>query len=275
MVTNKSSKTKSALTGREIDRSVPIPRYFQLAEMLKEQIDSGQLAPGDQIPSERELSEQFGVSRVTVRQAIKYLVSQGRLVVRLGSGTFVGEPKLTHDTLHLLGFTEQMQLKGQAAASRVLEQSVVEPPASVAARLELAPGSQTTKIVRLRFSHETPMLLETVYISHALAPSLEREDLSSESLYSILEQRYGLSLLRAHQTLEITRASAEEALLFGVARGEAMFLLEGVTYTDHEQPVEVFKALYHGQMVRFELESQRLRWVTDSADAPHLSLVMR
>ncbi len=242
--------------------------------MLKEQIESGRLKPGDQIPSERELSEQSGVSRMTVRQALAYLVREGRLLARPGIGTFVGEPKLTYDTLHLLGFTEQMLRSGQAPSSQVLEQALVEPPASVLSRLKLPPGERAVKIARLRLSQGTPLLLETVYIAHRLAPGLESEELSRASLYSLLEERYGVQLRRAEQTLEVTLATEGEALLFRIAGGAPMLLLEGVTYTDLGQPVEVFKALYRGEMFRFELESQRINWVTDQAGLPRMSLVM-
>jgi GntR family transcriptional regulator len=261
--------------GIEVDRTTPVPFYFQLAEMLKEQIESGLLKPGEQIPSERELSEQSGVSRMTVRQAVMYLVRQGQLVVRPGIGTFVGEPKLTHDTLHLLGFTEEMLRQGQAASSKVLEQALVEPPAPIAARLELPPQARAVRIVRLRFSRDTPLLLETVYISHALAPGLERADLSRESLYSLLGQYHRINLQRARQTLEVTRANADEAHLLGIASGDPMLLLQGVTYTESGHPVEAFKALYRGDKFKFELESQQINWVMEPDNAPRMSLVMR
>jgi GntR family transcriptional regulator len=245
-----------------------------LAEHLRERIESGQLKAGDQLPSERVLGEQSSISRMTARQAIMYLVRQGRLVVRPGIGTFVAQPKLTHDTLHLLGFTEEMLRNGQAPASRVLEQALVAPPQRVAARLHLQPGAAAVKIVRLRLSQDTPLLLETVFVPERLARGLEHQDLSQASLYALLEQQFGLPLNHAQQTLEVTAASDEEAQLFGVLRGTTMLLLEGVTYTAHEQPVEAFKALYLGDKFKFALESQRLNWGGHSSQ-PRLSVVLR
>jgi GntR family transcriptional regulator len=243
-----------------IDKAIPIPLYFQLAEHLREQIESGQLKPGHQLPSERELSEQSGISRMTARQAILYLVRQGRLVVRPGIGTFVAEPKLTHDTLHLLGFTEEMLRNGLAPSSQVLEQALAAPPQRVAARLNLQPDDAAVKIVRLRLSQDTPLLLETVFVPQRLAPGLEHEDLSQASLYTLLEEQFGLPLDHAQQTLEVTAASDDEAQLFGILLGTMMLLLEGVTYTADEQPVEAFKALYLGDKFKFALESQQLNW---------------
>jgi GntR family transcriptional regulator len=257
-----------------IKKNSPIPIYYQLAETIREQIDSGELQPGEQLPSERELSEQHAISRMTARQALSYLVRQGRLVAKPGIGTFVAEPKLTHDTLHLLGFTEEMLRQGQAAVSQVLEQGVVSPPAAVAARLEMRSGEAAVKIVRLRFSQDVPLLLETVFIPLALAPGLEVADLAQTSLYTLLEQRYGLHLDHARQTLEAVTATDEEVALFEIPPGTSMLLLEGVTYTFEEQPVEFFKAVYRGDKFKYALESHRYQWTAEEPVLPRLSMVL-
>ena len=257
-----------------IDKNTPVPLYFQLAEQFRERIESGLLKPGDQLPSERELGEEFGISRMTARQAIMYLVRHGKLVVKPGIGTFVAEPKLTHDTLHLLGFTEEMFSHGQAATSQVLEQSLVIPPAPVAARLGLKDNEEAIKLVRLRLTDDTPLLLETVYIPQTLAAGLEREDLSKASLYGVLEQRFGLHLERAQQTMEVTTANEDESLLFDIPLGATMLLLEGTTYTGEGQPVEAFKAIYRGDKFKFAMESKRLSW-GDGGNLPRLSVVLR
>lgn len=180
-----------------LDKSSPVPLYYQLAEMLRERIESGSLKPGDQLPSERELGEQHGISRMTVRQAITYLAQKGTLIIRPGVGTFVAEPKLTYDALHLLGFTEEMMAQGRVVSSRVLEQEIVTPPAAVVVKLGLAPNAKTVKIVRLRLEGETPLLLETIHISAAPCPRLEKQDLARNSLYSVLENKYDIVLKRA------------------------------------------------------------------------------
>lgn len=259
----------------KLQKSSPLPLYYQLAETLQEKIRSGELPPGQQLPSERELSAQYGISRMTVRQALAYLTRNGHLVVRKGLGTFVAEPKFSYDPLHLLGFTEEMMQKGVSASSRVLEQAVVTPPAQVATGLELAPQAQTVKIVRLRFSEATPLLLETVYVPAILCPGLENEDLTSQSLYALMEQKYGLHLSHARQTLEPTVANEYEAELFGIPKGMGMLLLEGITYTNLARPVEYFKAIYRGDRFKFELESQRGTWIMEVPNTPRLSVVMR
>ncbi len=258
-----------------LNRQSPIPLYYQLVEALVEKIRQGELKPGDQLPSERELTETYGISRMTIRQGLGYLVREGHLVARQGLGTFVAEPKMERDPLHLLGFTEEMMLKGVASASQVLEQVKVLPPTRVAVGLGLQAGEQVVKIVRLRLSEGIPLLLETVFIPANLCPGLEQEDFASQSLYSVLEQRYGFSLSHAKQTLEATSASEYEAEFLGIPSGTGMVLLEGITYLNAGQPIEYFKAVYRGDRFRFEFESQRNLWTMETSGAHHLSVVMR
>ena len=256
-----------------LNKNSPIPLYYQLAEYLRERIKAGEYAPGDKLPAERELCEQTGVSRMTVRQALTYLTRDGVLVARPGVGTFVAESKLTYDALHLLGFTEEMMKVGGVVTSRVIEQAVVEPPQHVASKLSLPPGQSAIRIVRLRLAGATPMLLETTYVPAALCAGLEHENLAVNSLYVLMEQRYGLRLKFARQTLETVSTNEFESLHFELPAGTPMFLLEGVTYIDNGQPAEYFKAAYRGDRFKFALTSQR-DFANESSDVPHLSVVM-
>lgn len=258
----------------QLDKTLPIPLYFQLAETLREEIESGTLQPGAQLPSERELGEQLGISRMTVRQAVTYLAQKGTLVIKPGVGTFVAESKLTYDALHLLGFTEEMMAQGRTVSSHVLEQEIVPAPAGVAAKLGLEDGARTTKIVRLRLEKQTALLLETIHIPVALCPRLEKQDLARNSLYALLETKYGIVLKRARQTFEAANANAYESELFGIEAHAPMLLSEGVTFSREDEPVEHFKAVYRGDRFKFELESQRSRWANDLALSPRISILL-
>jgi GntR family transcriptional regulator len=257
-----------------VSKRSPVPLYYQLAEWLRERIRSGELAPGDQLPADRELAEHAGISRMTARQAIAYLVRDGTLIVKPGIGTFVAEPKLAYDALHLLGFTEETMRHGGAVSSRVLEQTIVTPPAIVAAALELRPGEAAVKIVRLRSAGETPVLLETSFVPASGCPGLEEADLETQSLYLLLDLRYGIRLQRARQTIEATVANEYESDLFGIAPGTPMLLLEGVTYADGDRPAEYFKAVYRADRIKFELESRRDAGHGSITTAPQMSVVL-
>jgi GntR family transcriptional regulator len=260
--------------GSRFTRTSPIPLYYQFAEWIRQQIRDGELEPGDRLPGERELSEEAGMSRMTVRHALSYLVREGTLVVRRGLGTFVAEPKLTYDALHLLSFTEHMLHEGLEAASRVLQHARVQAPPRVAAALQLTSDAPVVKFVRLRFSRDVALLLETIFLPAELCPGLEHEDLSDKSLYSVLEHRYDLALKRAAQTLEATVANANERRLFEVKAGTSMILVEGLTYLESGRPVELFKAVYRGDRFKFRVESERHLWVQEAARGPHLSVVL-
>lgn len=257
-----------------LDKSHPIPLYFQLAEILRGQIQSGVINPGDRLPSERELSEQFGISRMTVRQALAYLIQDGVLVVRPGVGTFVAEPKLLYNTYHLLGFTEEMIRQGENASSKILEQSLVIPPAYVARGLGLGAKQMVIKIVRLRMTNDLPVLLETNYLPPELCPGLESKDLENKSLFALLEQDYGLQLEHTQQSLESTVANDYEANLFGIEAGAAMILLEGMNFLANERPVEYFKAIYRGDRFRFVIESNRQGMAEETSGAQKVRVVM-
>ena len=249
-----------------VQKDNPVPLYYQLAEVIRERIASGEFQPGDRLASARTISEDAGISRMTVRQALDYLERQGHLVVRRGDGTFVAAPKLTYHAVNLLGFSQEMIEQGRQPSSRVLEQLALTPPAQVAARLAIAPDRLVVKVARLRLSQDVPVLLETVYLAHDSCPGLEVEDLSRVSLYGLLEERYRLRPWRSRQTLEATIANDHEAGLFGVPVGTPMILLEGVTYGAGDVPIEYFKALFHGDRFQFEFEGHGPD--SDVRDAP-------
>jgi GntR family transcriptional regulator len=116
--------------------------------------------------------------------------------------------------------------------------------------------------------------METIHLPAALAPRLEKQDLARNSLYALLENKYGLVLKRAQQTFEATTANEYESQLFGIAIHAPMLLSEGVTLSESDVPVEHFKAVYRGDRFKFELESQRNAWVNDLAIAPRISLLL-
>lgn len=253
----------------------PIPLYFQLAEAIREQIRRGELAVGTQLPSISELGKQHGISRMTAMQAIRYLVSEGILDSRHGAGTFVAEPKLTYDALHLLSFTEEVMRQGGHAASRVLEQTVVAPQPHVAAALQLPTHEQVVKITRLRLNNEMPLVLETTYLSATLCSALHNIDLALVSLYTVLEAECGIRLARSEHTLEATTANTRESQLLAVAIGSPVLLLEGTTFDERDQPIEYFKAIYRADRFKFRFTSTRSSTAPRSiGNTPLIDLVL-
>src|SRR3989454_11654646 len=137
-----------------IYRNSPLPRYYQLKEILRERARSGEWKPGDLIPSERELSEKYGISRMTARQAITDLVNEGLFYREQGKGTFVSERKITQQLIHLTGFTEDIRARGQRPGTRVLSAEMRLADEATAEKLRIDAGTLIFRLQRLRLVDE-------------------------------------------------------------------------------------------------------------------------
>lgn len=235
-----------------------IPKYRQLLRILEERIDG--LPPGTPFPPERQLEQEYGVSRVTVRQALQQLVLAGRLERAQGRGTFVARPKF-EQVLALTSFSEDMAARGLRPGSRMLAVREVPADASLAERLGVALGAPVVMIQRLRLADDEPMALETVYCSAERFPDLLTVDLTNRSLYAWLAERYGVELAHATQTIEATVLMGDEARLLEVPPGTPAFRLERYTFDRQNQPVEVVRSLYRGDRYKLHARLERPRSV--------------
>jgi GntR family transcriptional regulator len=238
-----------------IDRNeTSVPLYVQISENLLDKIESGELTPGDRLPSERELSETFGVNRLTLRRAFRVLEDQGLLIRRRGSGTYVAEPKIEWRAGQLIPFTQGAQRRGYVPGADVVlfEQRPVE--ASIARELHLATGAAVYYVHRLRSISEEPVLLERFTMPAARFPYLELHDLTHRSLYEVMETEYGVSVSRARQSLEPVVANEYEAELLHVRPGAPLMLERRVAMDKQGQPVECGRDLYRGDRFRFVTE---------------------
>jgi GntR family transcriptional regulator len=213
-----------------IDPGSPIPKYFQLRELLLELIEGAELPPDAIVPSERELSKRYGLSRMTVRQAVDHLVSEGRLYRVPGKGTFVARPKIEMQ-LRLVSFTEDMRARGLRPGARELAARTVEANAHLARTLDLAPGAPVHLIERLRTADGEPMAIERTHIPATLAPGLLDHGLVDVSLYDVLRRDYGIVFDAGEQTIEAGLADAADARLLGQTRGAAVLLLQRRSFT--------------------------------------------
>jgi GntR family transcriptional regulator len=208
-----------------IDPDSPVPKYFQLREILLDLIDSDEFGIGAAIPSERELCQRFGLSRMTVRQAVDHLVSEGRLHRVPGKGTFVARPKIEL-ALQLTSFTDDMRARGMIPGSRDLDRRVVRASAHLAKELGIQPGEEVHFIERLRTADGEPLSIERAHIPVKLAPDLADYDLSDKSLYELLERRYGLVMDAGELTIDGGLADPSDADLLKLPRGGAVLLLQ-------------------------------------------------
>jgi GntR family transcriptional regulator len=240
-----------------VKKNVSTPLYDQLAESLREQIVTGQLKAGQQLPSERDLSEQYEMSRMTVRQGLAQLEHEGLVTVKSGVGTFVAEPKLTYDAINVFGFTEAMLDKKGVLSSRVLSQRVCEASVQVRRALALIGQREVIEIKRVRLIDSIPMAIETNYLSAERFAGLETMNLKKSSLYTILEDLYNVRLHIAEQTIEASTANPFEQKHLGIAKGVSTFLIEGTSFDQQHRPVEFFKSSFRGDRFKVSVVSQR------------------
>jgi GntR family transcriptional regulator len=216
-----------------------------------------QLQVGQAIPSERRLSSELGISRLTVRAALDDLVRDGYLERRQGAGTFVSEPKIAQQ-LTLTSFSEDMRRRGMVPGSRTIELRQTHAGAAVGRALNVSPTSRVMLIRRLRLADGEPMALETLHVPAELVPGLTRERLEDSSFYELLERDFGVVIASGVQSIEPTVTSEEESELLGVPLHSPAFLFERTSRTAHGETVEFVRSLYRGDRYRLVAElSQR------------------
>jgi len=223
-------------------------KYEVVAAVLEERVRGMQ--PQDALATERELLEEFRVSRTTVRQALKVLIDKGLVYNVQGSGTYVTNPAMVSKALRLTGFSEDMRQRGLVPASSILAQGPTAATAELAAKLHVAPGAPMLTIRRLRLADGVPMALESV----ALVSDLIAADTIDfgKSLYEQLRTE-GLQVKRAAQTIEAANLTADEAHLLDQAVGAAALRVRRVTYTDRGQALEYAETIYRGDRYSYDI----------------------
>ncbi|MBN1174381.1 MAG: GntR family transcriptional regulator [Micromonosporaceae bacterium] len=207
-----------------IDARSPVPKYYQLREILLDLIEH-ELAVDTPVPSERELAARYGLSRMTARQAVEHLVSEGRLYRVQGKGTFVAQPKIDIP-LRLTSFTEDMRARGMTPGAADLGRRTVAASAAVARELGLAAGDPVHVIERLRTADGVPMALERSHLPASLVPDLLERSWRNQSLYEVLAREHGIILDRGDQVIEAGIADSGDAGLLDLAPGSAVLLLQ-------------------------------------------------
>jgi len=208
-----------------------------------------QLNVGDAIPSERQLSVDLGVSRLTVRAALDDLAREGYLVRRRGAGTFVSEPKIAQE-LTMTSFTDDMRRRGMRPSSRTLELRVTPAGARLGRLLHVSPSEPVVVATRLRLADGESMAIETIHVRERHVPGLTAADLEQQSFYELLRDRYGLVIVGGTQTIEPTVTDEDESSALGVPLHSPAFRFERVTHSEAREIVEFVESVYRGDRYR-------------------------
>jgi GntR family transcriptional regulator len=241
-----------------INRQSKLPLYVLIEQNIHGLISSGQLKPNDALPSEWELSEFYGVSRLTVRHALETLVSQGWLNRRHGVGTFIASPSVTRISLSRLSFTEQMRAIGRVPSSRQLSNRITPATVKIASHLGLPEGAPVVEINRVRLADGKPILLETAYLSQERFPEITSDlDLSNGSLYEFLRSRCVTNVAVMDQTLEPVMLTEAEAGYLETQAGTSAILSEVVAYAAGGLPIEYSHSVTRGDQCKFYFSFRR------------------
>lgn len=248
-----------------LDETAARPLYLQLRDTILRKIDSGEYPAHQRLPSERELSRVFRVSRITVRQALAELVQTGRVYTRVGKGTYVSDPTARQPLGSLFGFSESVRWYGRVPSSSLLEAGLIPADRTIAARLQLSPGEEVVRLRRVRKADDVPVVIELTHLPHAVCPGLLQKISGDVSLYALLEESYGLKMASAEVMLEAALADETEAALLRIGRPAAVLRMEQVSHAADGRPVEFTRSTYRGDGYRFNATLHRARRPAEAA----------
>jgi DNA-binding GntR family transcriptional regulator len=238
-----------SLAAATVDRSSPVPLYYQLAQQMERAIESGELPRGTQLGNEILLADQLGLSRPTVRRAIGYLVDRGVLVRKRGVGTQVVQPRVRR-AMELTSLYDDLAGAGQEPTTRVLALDRIPAPDLVARALGLTYGEPVLALERLRLVRGEPLAVMHNYLPVDLV-ALTREALERTGLYQLMRAA-GVRLHVATQTVGARSATAAEARLLSDRRGAPVLTMQRTVYDDSGRAVEFGRHYYRASLYTFE-----------------------
>ncbi|HON87324.1 MAG TPA: GntR family transcriptional regulator [Bacillota bacterium] len=242
----------------EIVRDGRTALYYQIYDMLREKIEDGEYLPGDQIPTELELSSQLNVSRITVKKAIQKLVVEGLLYRVQGKGTFVSGPRVNRKLNSLLSFHDEMMQRGIMATTKLLELSAAEARSKVAVALRIPEGSRVIRVKRIRLGDGSVMAVQTSYIAYSRCPGLlDCEALLTGSLYKVLRENFALDPVRGVERYSVTVVDGQDAVLLDVPSGTAAFAVTRVAYVADGSVLEYAESLLRADKFTLDVELVR------------------
>jgi len=224
---------------------------LQVREKLREEL--AHMEPGEAIPPERELESRFGVSRMTIREAVDDLVIERLLVRQQGRGTFVQKPKLTHELSTITSWTEQLRSLGYTPRTSLLESEEVVAPERVAFALNLQKGERVFRIRRLRLASEEPITLMANYLPSHLVPDLLEKSRLHESLYETLEKEYGIEPASAADTVESRSSTDEEAKLLKIDPWAPVICVTRISHFEDGRPLELALAVSRADRYQYRV----------------------
>jgi GntR family transcriptional regulator len=238
-----------------VNRADKTPLYYQLYQIMKQKIRSGEWKAEDTLPTELDLGDQYELSRSTVRQAFDMLVNDGLIFRRQGQGTFVAHATIEQRLTRIISFTEDMLERGFQPGTKLLSAEIIPAPEDIASAMDnLVVGEELANVMRLRLADDEPMSIEYSFLVHKYCPEILRWDYSNTSLKRKLAEEYGIHLTYAQQKIRAISASTGLAKLLSVDEGDALLYIERIFYSDRNLPIELLRIHLRGD--RYTLYSE-------------------
>lgn len=246
----------------KLDKNSPVPLYYQLQNLLIEDIKNNRLKENDMLPNEIQLSNMLGVSRPTVRQALNNLVSKGYLLRIKGRGSFVTKPKITQGYVQFIdSYNQEMKKKGFIPKTKVLEKKIIKADEIIAEKLQIKTNAKVSKMTRLRYATHMkkdeiiydinkPILLTKVYSPYNLFPNLINYDYEVFSLYEVLEKN-NLTVKKAVREIEAKNIDCDLAKVLELDEGAAVHVINSIGFLENGVPIEYSKNIYPGERNKF------------------------
>ncbi|SCP98401.1 GntR family transcriptional regulator [Anaerobium acetethylicum] len=238
----------------ELKRANSTPLYVQLKNIIREKISTGEWEPNDVIPSENELSQIYGISRMTARSVITQLVTEGLLYRVPGKGTFVSEPKIEMSSLSYSGIRNQLENKGYKVETKLLDVTKVKCDDFLAKKLGITPGAEVFKINRVRSANGTPISYHKSFVPAELCRDLDQYDLANEQLCKILSDQCSLTPGKVTETLESYLADGPKAEILGVKPKFPLILLQDLISTSSGVIFEYTRVYFRGDKITLKIE---------------------
>ncbi|WP_138419535.1 GntR family transcriptional regulator [Aquibacillus sediminis] len=239
-----------------LDKNSPLPIYYQLEQSIRTMIENGQLKPGELLPSEREYAEKYDISRMTVRQAINNLASEGLLVRQKGKGTFIAEQKIEQALQGITSFSEDMKARGLEPSTEIIHYQEEPAEIHIAEKLGINPDDPILEIYRIRLADHVPLAVETTFTPKAIVGNMTEQDFS-ESFYHYVEDTLGLTITHGDQEIESTLASPAEIEHLHLKKGDPVLLLHRLTYVSGKQPFEYVRTAYRADRYKYKIQLPR------------------
>lgn len=227
--------------------------YIVIHDKIKEEIDKGIWQVGQRLPSERDLADEFGVSRMTLRQGITLLVEEGVLQRRIGSGTYVASTRVQEKMRGTTSFTEIIQRQGKTPSSQLLSYVRVVPNMKEASLLGLAEGEMIIRMERVRFADQVPVVYEVASIPERLIRNMSKADVTNHFFQTLIDNGYRIG--RSQQTIYARLASDKVAKHLHIHKNQAILALKQVSYLEDGQAFEYVNSQYVGERFEFYLEN--------------------